>query len=58
VIEAAMTLTSDKGIRLDMNSLGKAIECARDMPKLKSDDRISFRAISLDKWDEEWRKGN
>ena len=53
-----MILTNDKGIKLDMNSLGKAIECARDMPKLKNYDRISFRAITLDKWDEEWRKVN
>ena len=53
-----MNLTNDKGIKLNMNSLGKAIQCARDMSKLKSDNRTNFRAITLDKWDEEWRKGN
>ena len=53
-----MTLTNDKGIKLDMSSLGKAIECARDIPNLKSVTRVNFRATTLDKWDEEWRKGN
>ena len=53
-----MNLTNDKGVMLDMNTLGKAIMCARDMPMIKKDERDKFQAITLDKWDQEWRKGN
>jgi len=58
VFEAAMTHTSNKNVTLDMNTLGKAIMSARDMPKLEKDKRDRFKTITLDKWDEELRKGN
>ena len=34
MIEPAITLTSDKGIMLDMDALGKVILCVRDLPKM------------------------
>ena len=45
-----MNLTNDKGIMLDVTTLGKAIMCARDMPMSKNTEREKFKAITLDKW--------
>ena len=53
-----MNLTNDVGVMLDMNSLGKAITCARDMPMIKRDERDKFAKLTLDKWDDEWKKHN
>ena len=56
MIEPAITLTSDKGIMLDMDTLGKVIMCARDLPKMSRNDQSRFRELTLDKWIEEANK--
>ena len=53
-----MNLTSDVGVMLDVNTLGKAITCARDMPMIRKEERERFQKLTLDKWDDEWRKRN
>jgi len=53
-----MNLTSDVGVMLDVNTLGKAITCARDMPMIRKEERERFQKLTLDKWDDAWRKAN
>ena len=51
-----MTLTSEKGIMLDMETLGKVILCARDLPKMPRGEQTQFKELTLDKWVEEAKK--
>ena len=57
MLEAAITLTNDKGIMMDMQALGKVIMCARDLPKLVRGDRNQFKGITLNKWVDKATKG-
>ena len=53
MLEAAITLTNDKGIRLTMEALSKVIEGARDLQKRFKNDLERFKSITLDRWVEQ-----
>ena len=57
MLEAAITLTNDQGIMMDMQELGKVIMCARDLTKPKRSNRDPFKDLTLNRWVEEAAKG-
>ena len=56
MLEAAITLTNDRGVVLDLATLGKVIMCARDLPKQSRGAQSRFKEITLDKWLDEVKK--
>ena len=56
MLEAAITQTSESGIVLDLDALGKVITCARDLPKQFRGVQSRFKELTLDKWVDEAKK--
>ena len=50
ILEAAITLTNERRITLDMSELGKVILCARDLTKRSRSELNRFKDITLDRW--------
>ena len=57
VLEAAITLTSDRHITLNMDQLGKVILSVRDLPRRSKEELGRFRALTIDVWDAESQRG-
>ena len=56
IFEKAMTVTNDKGIMLDIDTLTKAITVAKNFEKQERGKKNEYGSITLDKWDEAWKK--
>ena len=56
MLEAAMTLTNDKGILLDMDGLNKVCMTALKFPKMSKPQRDVYKELPLDKWASEAEK--
>ena len=50
ILEAAITLTNDRGIRINMENLGKVIVAARNLRKKFKNGLERFKLITLDRW--------
>ena len=53
MIEAAMTLTSDKGIMLSVQELGNVILTANSFPKMTPTDKNKYKELTLERWCQE-----
>ena len=49
----AITVTSDKGIKLKLDELGKVLVTARDLKKLSKEEMRQFKEVPLNKWAQE-----
>ena len=50
MLEAAMTLTNDKGVLLDMEGLNRVCMTALKFPKMSKSQRDVYKELPLDKW--------
>ena len=46
-------MTSDKGIKLNLDELGKVLVTARDLKKLSKEEIRRFKEVPLNKWAQE-----
>ena len=56
MLEAAMTMTNDKGVLLDMDGLNKVCLTALKFPKMSKVQRDVYKELPLDKWADEASK--
>ena len=56
MLEAAMTMTNDKGVLLDMDGLNKVCLTALKFPKMSKAQRDVYKELPLDKWADEASK--
>ena len=50
MLEAAIKVTNDKGILLDMNQLSRITLIALNLPKMTRSEQEAYKELSLDQW--------